>query len=76
VTWIGSCHNPGDGKDYIVSYNDCCGKGSCGRCLCNRNENDKPLYAPFRANDYDWCAGSKVGMPYNCSVARIVGTVK
>jgi len=35
---------PGDGRDYIVSYNDCCGKRSCGRCLCNRNENDKPLY--------------------------------
>jgi methylamine dehydrogenase light chain len=76
VTWIGTCHNPGDGKDYIVSYNDCCGKGSCGRCLCNRNENDRPLYEPFKANDYDWCAGSKAGMPYNCSVARIVGTAK
>ena len=76
MTWIGTCHNPGDGKDYIVSYNDCCGKGSCGRCLCNRNENDRPLYEPFKANDYDWCAGSKAGMPYNCSVARIVGTAK
>jgi len=76
VTWIGTCHNPGDGRDYIVSYNDCCGKGSCGRCLCNRNENDRPLYQPFRANDYDWCAGSKVGMPYHCSVARIIGTMK
>ncbi len=74
VTWIGTCHNPGDDKDYIVSYNDCCGKGSCGRCLCNRNEGDRPIYEPFRANDYDWCAGSKVGMPYHCSVARIVGT--
>jgi methylamine dehydrogenase light chain len=76
VTWIGTCHNPADGRDYIVSYNDCCGKGSCGRCLCNRNENDRPLYEPFKANDYDWCVGSKAGMPYNCSVARIVGTAK
>src|SRR5262245_35358200 len=24
VTWIGTCHNPDDGRDYIVSYNDCC----------------------------------------------------
>ena len=26
VTWVGTCHNPADGHDYIVSYNDCCGK--------------------------------------------------
>ena len=38
VTWIGTCHNPSDGKDYVISYNDCCGKSSCGRCFCNRNE--------------------------------------
>jgi len=24
-----------------------CGKSTCGRCLCNRNERDTPLYAPF-----------------------------
>ena len=40
VTWIGTCHNPSDGKDYVISYNDCCGKSSCGRCFCNRNERD------------------------------------
>ena len=33
ITWIGTCHNPGDGRDYIVSYNDCCGKVSCGDCF-------------------------------------------
>lgn len=76
VTWIGTCHNPGDGHDYIVSYNDCCGKSECGRCLCNRNEGDKPLYVPFRANDYNWCAGSTVGISYHCSTARIVGVAK
>src|SRR5262245_28950845 len=37
VTWVGTCHNPIDGKDYVVSYNDCCGKSTCGRCMCNRN---------------------------------------
>jgi methylamine dehydrogenase light chain len=31
ITWIGTCNNPVDGKDYIISYNDCCGKSSCGR---------------------------------------------
>ncbi len=73
-TWVGTCHNPADGLDYIISYNDCCGKGSCGRCLCNRNEGDMPLYAPFRSNDYDWCTGSSVAnIPYHCSTARVLG---
>ena len=76
VTWVGTCHNPTDGHDYIVSYNDCCGKSECGRCLCNRNEGDKPLYMPFKSNDYNWCAGSKVGISYHCSTARIVGVAK
>jgi methylamine dehydrogenase light chain len=76
VTWIGTCHNPGDGKDYIVSYNDCCGKTTCGRCLCNRNEGDTPLYVPYLANDYNWCVGSKADIAYHCTVSRIVGLTK
>jgi len=76
VTWLGTCHNPADGRDYIVSYNDCCGKSECGRCLCNRNEDDKPLYVPSRSNDYNWCAGSQVGIAYHCSTARIIGLAK
>jgi methylamine dehydrogenase light chain len=43
VTWVGTCRNPADGRDYVVSYNDCCGKSTCGRCLCNRNERDTPI---------------------------------
>jgi methylamine dehydrogenase light chain len=77
VTWIGTCHNPADGKDYAISYNDCCGKSSCGRCFCNRNERDTPLYIPFTSNDYNWCSGStKANVPYHCSTARIVGEAK
>lgn len=76
ITWVGTCRNPGDGRNYVVSYNDCCGQTTCGRCLCNRNENDEPLYVPFRSNDYNWCAGSQAGIPYNCSMARIVGVAK
>lgn len=73
VTWVGTCHNPADGIDYVISYNDCCGKSSCGRCLCNRNERDTPLYVPFRSNDYDWCTGSSVAnIPYHCSTARVL----
>jgi methylamine dehydrogenase light chain len=75
VTWIGTCHNPADGKDYVISYNDCCGRSACGRCLCNRNERDTPLYQPAQANDYNWCSGStQANIPYHCSTARIVGS--
>ena len=77
VTWIGTCHNPGDGRDYVISYNDCCGRSGCGRCFCNRNEGDTPLYQPGRANDYNWCTGDSVAnIPYHCSTARIVGVAE
>jgi methylamine dehydrogenase light chain len=77
VTWVGTCHNPIDGKHYVVSYNDCCGKSTCGRCLCNRNERDTPLYIPFQSNDYNWCSGSGKGnIPYHCSTARIVSVTR
>jgi methylamine dehydrogenase light chain len=77
VTWIGTCHNPADGKDYVISYNDCCGKSTCGRCFCNRNERDTPLFQPGQSNDYNWCAGnSKANIPYHCSTARIVGVAE
>ena len=77
ITWIGTCHNPADGTDYVISYNDCCGKSSCGRCFCNRNEGDSSLYQPGKSNDYNWCSGnSKANIPYHCSTARIVGAAK
>jgi methylamine dehydrogenase light chain len=73
ITWVGTCRHATDGKDYIISYNDCCGKSACGRCLCNRNERDKPLYVPRLSNDYNWCVGSESDVPYHCTVSRIVG---
>ncbi len=77
VTWVGTCHNPADGRDYVISYNDCCGKSTCGRCLCNRNERDSPLYLPFESNDYNWCSGStQANIPYNCSTARLVAVAR
>jgi len=72
ITWIGTCRNPADGKDYIISYNDCCGKSFCGRCLCNRNEGDRPIYYPFRSNDINWCMGTSSQI-YNCSTAIVLG---
>ncbi|MEZ5500249.1 MAG: methylamine dehydrogenase light chain [Steroidobacteraceae bacterium] len=73
ITWIGTCENPGDGKSYIISYNDCCGKSSCGNCLCNRNERDRPIYRPQTANDINWCLGTS-SVTYHCTVAAVIGT--
>ena len=72
ITWIGTCRNPVDGRDYVISYNDCCGKGFCGRCMCNRNEGDRPEYHWYRSNDINWCAGA-ASQVYHCSVAIVVG---
>ena len=72
VTWVGTCHNPGDDRDYIVSYNDCCGKVSCGNCECNRNEREKPMYRPSRNNDLNWCMAN-ADSNYHCSVSVILG---
>jgi methylamine dehydrogenase light chain len=72
LTWIGTCQNPVDGKHYVVSYNDCCGKNACGRCFCQRDEGDKPAYIPNKSNDIDWCMG-KIGVIYNSTVSVVVG---
>ena len=72
VTWIGTCRNPEDGRDYVISYNDCCGRDFCGRCFCNRNEGDRPVYVPTRSNDINWCVGTTTQV-YNCSVALVLG---
>jgi len=72
ITWIGTCRNPGDGRDYVISYNDCCGKSSCGRCFCNRNEGDLPMYIPPKNNDTDWCQGTKSNV-YHSTIAAVIG---
>jgi methylamine dehydrogenase light chain len=72
ITWIGTCRNPADGRNYIISYNDCCGKSSCGACLCNRDEGDRPLYRPQSSNDINWCLGTQSAI-YNCSTAIVIG---
>jgi methylamine dehydrogenase light chain len=75
VTWIGTCRNPADGKDYLVSYNDCCGSTLCMRCRCTRTEGEKPLYITSKNNDLLWCFGTK-SRAVNCSVAMILGVSK
>ncbi len=72
VTWIGTCRNDADGRDYVISYNDCCGKSACGRCNCTRNEGDRPVYQPSKSNDINWCLGTTNNV-YHCSTAVVIG---
>ena len=72
ITWIGTCRNPADGKDYVISYNDCCGQSVCGRCNCTRTEGEKPVYITPKNNDALWCFGTK-SRAVQCSVAVVLG---
>lgn len=72
VAWVGTCRNPRDGRDYLISYNDCCGTTACGRCYCNRNEGERPGYRLGVHNDINWCMAN-TSNAYNCTVAAIVG---
>ncbi len=73
VSWVGTCHNPEDGKDYLISYNDCCGKAkvhSATQCLNSKGE--RPGYRMGLHNDVNWCmANEQKG--YHCTVALVVG---
>ena len=75
VRQIGVLHGrlaPADGKDYIISYNDCCGKQSCAQCACTRNDSEEPAYRPFNNNDVNWCLAAKSHI-YHCTVSIIRG---
>lgn len=72
ITWVGTCRNPADGKNYIVSYNDCCGKGVCGLSFIHRNEGDKPVYYAHKSNDIGWCMGD-ADAAYNSTVSIVIG---
>ncbi len=72
TSWLGTCLNPDDGRSYIVAYRDCCGKASCGRCVCNSNDGETPLYRPQTNNDIIWCFGAPT-MTYHCSTSVLVG---
>lgn len=72
VSWVGTCMNPNDNRQYLVSYNDCCGKGSCGSCLCNNNERERPGYRLGVHNDINWCMANTNSM-FHCTTSIIVG---
>ena len=72
MSWIGTCLNPMDGRQYLVSYHDCCGKGACGNCLCNDNISERPGYRMGVHNDINWCMANTSSM-FHCTTSIIVG---
>jgi methylamine dehydrogenase light chain len=72
VSWIGTCENPGDKRNYLVSYNDCCGKVGCDQCRCSNHEQDKPGYRMGLNSGISWCMAND-STSVHCTVAVIVG---
>jgi methylamine dehydrogenase light chain len=48
TSWVGTCRDPNDGKEYIIGYRDCCGKDVCGRCFCENNKGALPSARGWR----------------------------
>lgn len=72
VSWVGTCHNPQDGKDYLISYHDCCGKTACGRCYCNTQTRERPGYQFYLHNDVNWCMAND-NSTFHCTTSVLVG---
>jgi len=72
TSWVGTCKNPGDGKEYIIGYRDCCGKDFCNRCFCQNNKGDMPIYRTQLDNSVYWCFGTKSYF-VNCTTAVKLG---
>lgn len=73
ISWVGTCRNPVDDREYLISYNDCCGNAQCDRCWCHRVEDAKPNYFPSKTADLLWCYGTE-SRAYTCTVAAVLGT--
>jgi methylamine dehydrogenase light chain len=72
TSWVGTCVNPDDNKAYLIAYQDCCGKDSCGQCACLGTEGEMPSYRPELNNDIIWCFGAP-SMVYHCSSQVVIG---
>jgi methylamine dehydrogenase light chain len=73
VAWVGTCRNPNDGKDYLVSYNDCCGKATVeSATTCFRSDRERPGYRMGLHNDINWCMAN-TNKGYHCTVSVVVG---
>jgi len=66
------CIHPDDGKQYLVTYRDCCGAAPCGQCFCRGKDRETPVYRPQGNNDIIWCLGA-TSMEYHCSTSVLVG---
>ncbi|MFV0386606.1 methylamine dehydrogenase light chain [Paracoccus sp. (in: a-proteobacteria)] len=73
VAWVGTCANPEDGKEYLISYNDCCGKPAIPMAtFCNNNKGERPGYRMGLYNDINWCTAN-ADKGYHCTVSVVVG---
>ncbi|MBS0968668.1 methylamine dehydrogenase light chain (plasmid) [Chimaeribacter arupi] len=73
VAWVGTCRNPHDNKDYLVSYNDCCGKATVANATsCFTSQGERPGYRMGLHNDINWCMAN-TNKGYHCTVATLVG---
>lgn len=76
VSWVGTCHNPNDKRDYLVSYYDCCGKTPyLGSKFCLSSKGERPPYTMGLNNDVNWCMAN-ANKGYTCTVAILVGSVE
>jgi methylamine dehydrogenase light chain len=75
IAWVGTCKNPGDGKSYVVSYHDCCGKSQCGSVICERSEGATARYRLQRSNSITWCFGG-VSSTYHCTISRLLAVAE
>lgn len=73
VAWVGTCNNPEDGKAYLVSYNDCCGRPAVHTAtFCNNNVGERPGYRMGLYNDVNWCTAN-ADKGYHCTVSVVMG---
>ncbi|MBB5222624.1 methylamine dehydrogenase light chain [Amaricoccus macauensis] len=73
VSWVGTCMNPDDNKNYLISYNDCCGKQAVfGATFCNNNKGERPGYRMGLYNDINWCMAN-TDKGYHCTVSIVMG---
>ena len=72
ITWVGTCRNPMDDRDYLISYNDCCGKAVCRRCGCHNTERARPVYYAGKSSSVLWCFGTE-SRAYHCTVGVVLG---
>lgn len=73
TSWVGTCLNPEDKKEYIIGYRDCCGKEGCYRTFCYNNQGSLPSYRITADNAVFWCFGTNSGWQVNCTTSVELG---